>query len=368
MKSVTKKRRRRWRESDSKQRPDPAGLGPASALCRSLPNPTPACEISAMTRADIERMDEIFFPNLASAMKKASAGGFRLAYYTTAETAMRILANQEVWLRNTAVMNDYMEVQHGMRCLHEAWQKSDGAKRVKSLLEELHAGAVARLESTYNSWHTKIQSDTFIACVSEHQASENDHGRLSMWRAYGGKAGVAFVFKPDFLSQETNAIGAYSHPVSYLDGSNFAVGLNALADRMEQAKPFLKNRTGDEMHNIAFSLLLWSAIATKHPGFAEEREWRVVAVPSMWKSEIMRQTVEVVRGIPQPVLKLPLRNFPAHNIWSLAIPELLDRIVIGPCDNPRILARAFSELLSQAGVKDVAEKITSSGIPLRHLV
>jgi hypothetical protein len=320
-----------------------------------------------MPNPDTQRIDEIFFPTVASAMQRGTGGDFRLAYYTSAETAMRILEKQEVWLRNTAVMNDYMEVQHGMECLAEAWRNSDGAKRVKAILEELNAGAVERLEKTYNSWHDTIHSDTFITCVSEHQASEDQHGRLSMWRAYGGKAGVAFVFKPDFLAQETHAIGAYSHPVSYLDGGGFAGGLNALAERMEAAKSFLKERKADEMHNTAFALLLWAAIATKHPGFAEEREWRVVAIPSLWKSKVLQPSIELIRGIPQPVLKLPLRNYPEHNITNLGVADLLDRVVIGPCDNPGILGRAFIKLLEQAGVADPAKKVKISNIPLRHL-
>lgn len=280
---------------------------------------------------------------------------------------MRILQKPEVWMRNTAVMNDYMEVEHGMECLDEAWTTSAGATRVKSILENLNSGAVDRLERSYRSWRSTIKSDTFITCVSEHQPHEDLHGRLSMWRAYGGKAGVAFVFKPDFLVQESHAIGAYSHPVSYLDRFSFADGLNTLADRMDAAKSFLKERDSDEMHNTAFAWLLWAAIATKHPGFAEEREWRIVAIPSIWKSEIMHSTIELVRGIPQPVLKLPLRNFPEHKITSLSIPDLLDSVVIGPCDNPGILGRAFVKLLENAGVSDPGKKIKISNIPLRHL-
>ncbi len=321
-----------------------------------------------MSPSESHQLDAIFFPALAEGMVKLASQNLRFAYYTTAETATRILQSREVWLRNTGVMNDYMEVQHGMECLKAAWEESAGATRMKTILEELSPGSVEKLQSLYNGWHPIIQSGTFITCMSEHPVDENDHGRLSMWRAYGGKAGIAFVFKPDFLALETADLGAYSHPVSYLDVTRFAGTLATVAQRMEAQKAFLKSCAPEQIHNSAFMLLLWSALATKHPGFAEEKEWRVAAVPSMWKSKILRRSIEVIGGVAQPVLKLPLQNFPEHQITGLAISEMLERVIIGPCDNPRILCQAFAEMLDTAGVKEPLKKITISGIPLRHSV
>ena len=319
-----------------------------------------------MNLPESQQLDSIFFPALADGMNKLATRDLRFAYYTTAETATRILQSGEVWLRNTAVMNDYMEVRHGMACLKSAWEKSNGATRVKAILEELSPGSVEKLQSLYNGWHPTIETGTFITCVSEHSVEENDHGRLSMWRAYGGKAGVAFVFKPDYLAMQTDVLGAYSHPVSYLDVTRFSGALATVADRMEAQKAFLKSCPPQEIHNSAFMLLLWSALATKHPGFAEEKEWRVAAVPSMWQSKILRRSVEIIAGVPQPVLKLPLRNFPEHQITGLGLPDLIERVIIGPCDNPGILYRAFVELLSANGVPAPSQKITVSGIPLRQ--
>ena len=49
-----------------------------------------------------------------------------------------------------------------------------------------------------NSW-SDIRLNTYITCVSEHQDSEDKHGRLSMWRAFGGGTGtrVGIVFEED---------------------------------------------------------------------------------------------------------------------------------------------------------------------------
>ena len=177
---------------------------------------------------------------------------------------------------------------------------------------------------------------------------------------------MAFVFKPDFLATETDAFGAYSHPVSYLNRSQFAAAFSKIASDMLASMDFVRKLAPLEVENAVFSLLLWSAVATKHPAFAEEREWRVVAIPPMWPSKILIQSVEVIRGIPQPVLKLPFRNFPEHNVAGLTIPDLLDRVIIGPCEHPDMLRRAMTDLLISAGVQKPSEKIIVSGIPLRQ--
>lgn len=60
---------------------------------------------------------DIFFSHSAAARERAIENGGRFAYYTTAATAHQIVKNQELWMRNAAVMNDFTEVAHGLQCL-----------------------------------------------------------------------------------------------------------------------------------------------------------------------------------------------------------------------------------------------------------
>ena len=78
----------------------------------------------------------------------------------------------------------------------------------------------------------------------------------------------------------------------------------------------------------------------------------------MWKS---------CAAHPQKVLKLKLENVPEQGLLGLDIPELLDSILIGPCEFPLMIYQAFVQLLEQAGVPDARERIITSDIPLRHL-
>jgi hypothetical protein len=67
-----------------------------------------------MSITDQEIYREIFFSHSASARDRAIRNGGRFAYYTTSATAHLLLKNEELWMRNTAVMNDFTEVAHGL--------------------------------------------------------------------------------------------------------------------------------------------------------------------------------------------------------------------------------------------------------------
>lgn len=66
------------------------------------------------------------------------------------------------------------------------------------------------------------------------------------------------------------------------------------------------------------------------------------------------------------VVKFKLENAPDEGLVGLALPELLDRIIIGPCEFPVVIFRAFRQLLSDRNVPDLQNKIIISDIPLRQ--
>jgi hypothetical protein len=87
----------------------------------------------------------------------------------------------------------------------------------------------------------------------------------------------------------------------------------------------------------------------------------------MLNSEYLIPALEVVRGIPQTVFKIDLVNHEDEGLTGLDLPELLNRIIIGPCQYPAVLFNAFARLLENAEIKDGWKKITVSDIPLRHI-
>ena len=87
----------------------------------------------------------------------------------------------------------------------------------------------------------------------------------------------------------------------------------------------------------------------------------------MKSSDLVPPEIEVINGIPQTVLKIKLRNHPDLGLRGLELPELLHRVIIGPCDYPDVVRRAIHQLLVDAAVSeaDANAKIAVSRIPLR---
>ena len=80
----------------------------------------------------------------------------------------------------------------------------------------------------------------------------------------------------------------------------------------------------------------------------------------------MIKEVTTINGIPQTVYKIPLLNIPEEGFLNAEIPELIDRIIIGPTQYPTAIAEAIEAQLVEAGVSDAGDRIVISDIPLRQ--
>ena len=163
----------------------------------------------------------------------------------------------------------------------------------------------------------------------------------------------------------TQVLNVFSSPVEYQRPDEVAEKLHKIARNISNHTDFLKQVGPDAVKKAVLNMFLFGILCTKHPGFLEEREWRAIALPQMYPSQHYASAIEVIRGVPQRVLKLDFKNHPEQGFAGLAIPELIDRIIIGPCQFPKIIQVAFLELLQQAGVPNASERIITSGIPLR---
>ena len=279
---------------------------------------------------------------------------------------MKILKSKQIWLRNTAVMNDYSEVRYGTSCFEGAYNTEPGTN-FKTALESCFPGLAKEVtREIFDDWRPIIRDDTYVTCLSEHLPDEDQHGRLSMWRAYGGDAGVALVIRGAVMFSNTQVLKVISSPVAYRQPDQVGVAINKVAQTITIHTDFLKGISRDDARTAVFNMFLFGILCTKHPGFLEEREWRAIASPQMYPTPHCISGIEVIRGVPQRVLKIDLKNHPEQGLVGLAIPELIDRIIIGPCQFPAIIRAAFLELLQEAGVPDADERIVDSKIPLRQ--
>ena len=306
----------------------------------------------------------LFFPEAVKRVNEFRTQGLRLVYYTSAATALQIIQGKEIWLRNAAVMNDYAEIAYGRDALSGAIGSDKGHSLV-AFLNNAFDGLGDTSLTRFEAWAGSILSETYITCVSEHPAEEDMYGRLSMWRAYGGEAGVALVINADFLDNHAPDWGVISSPVTYADDAHFQALFAEMVDGILQEREFVASANRQLVARYFENAMIFAATCTKHPGFLEEREWRLLANTRLWPAPKLRSEVAVLRNVPQVVMKMPLGEFPDLNVTA-SIPALLSGAIIGPCDHPQIVAAALVNALQTAGVRNAIEYVTQSDIPLRH--
>ncbi len=186
-----------------------------------------------------------------------------------------------------------------------------------------------------------------------------------MWRAYGGASGVAIVIKSSALLLSYEGLGVYSSPVAYLDAAGFETKLAEVLDGWEAAKDILKQYSRDELLWRVMNMFRFAVLSTKHPGFVEEREWRLIHFPQIEGvgKHVLKPCIKTIRGVPQPVRRLPLDG--SEGAEGIKLSSIIDLVVIGPTQFPQVIREAFIDALTRRGVEDPSSKIVVSGIPLR---
>jgi hypothetical protein len=261
-------------------------------------------------------------------------------------------------------MNDYTEVAHGIYCLTRFYESSAGDE-LKAAMDGCFPGISSEWSSLFDAWIPVIRRHTYILSVSEHTQLDDQYGRLSMWRAYGGNAGVAFIFKGGPMLRPSDALRAYSSPVDYLGPDGVAGEMGKIALGLRTHKSYVRQQGKEWLKRGMFEAFRFAAICTKHPAFLEEREWRVVSTQVLHESDRLKPVPEIIGGVTQLLLKLKLADVPEEGLTGLTIPDCLDRVLIGPCEHPEVIAASLTELLESTGVEDASKKIHITGIPLR---
>lgn len=318
-----------------------------------------------MEKSDIEKFLQVFFPYVHQREDWLKENGTNLVHYTSAEAAMNILRTKEIWLRESTCMNDFMEVQHGIDCLSAAYNTHENGKKFQAALNGIFGGITKDVEAKFNESVGLLKSETYLMCLSEHDPNENELGRLSMWRAYSANSGVAIVINTRAPLNDSGALNAFTLPVEYLSDADFADKLGRIAEAIQSEAAFIEKQGRETVANVIFNMLRFGAIATKHPGFKEEKEWRVVYSPKLTPSDHLVKDVKVINGTPQTIFKIPLKNIPERGLRGLEIPEMIERIIIGPTQFPLAMWKAFVTLLADAGVQNPESKVWTSRIPLR---
>lgn len=309
-----------------------------------------------------EKVTSILMPYATARRKKLKESDGRFVHYTSASSGLNIIRTRSLWLRNTTAMADYSEVQHGNRVLGT---HPNLPPLIETLNREL-AGVGDDARTLFQQWWNDIQFQTFLASISEHDPSEDQHGRLSMWRAFARtSARVALVFKFPIIPGFAQPLRLLLSPVAYFTPEELSLELAAVKDSVIANAEYLRSLDRNIVVGFALFMLLLGVVCLKHDGFKEEREWRMIYSPIRLPSPFIKSSIEIVDGVPQKIYKVPLEGHGAPGLEALIFSKLLDRVIIGPSQYPLVMYGAFVDELKAAGVADAENRVFVSGIPIR---
>jgi hypothetical protein len=294
-----------------------------------------------------------------------------LAHYTSVQVIEQILRNDEVWLANPLYMNDLDEMRAGIllgsQLFPEFATKAGGTVERTNRLIEPYNHYVAHLS-------TEAALDTYIFCLSEHPHGDTD-GRLSMWREYGSKGnGAALVVNSQKIHYQPHSPLIIAKVAYKTNGEREQV-LRTEFERwvtITQAAQLPDNQLYLAAYS-AFGFVKSLALTTKHTGFCEESEWRVVYVPERDPLGYLKTCLDYFvgpRGV-EPKLKYKFgksycaQTGNATSLESGSLTDILEFVMLGPSVSSPLAKASFIRMLERNGKSSFADRVFPSTIPLR---
>lgn len=307
------------------------------------------------------KIEEILFPYLLKETQRIVSEDTKFVHYTSSENAVNIIKSRSLWMRNTTCMNDYLEVKHGYRIVGEyldSKYSQDKGRHCFGFRDELETLMYSAIQLFQKIWSDSEYS-IYIASLSEHCKDEDEYGRLSMWRAYGGGSeSTALVLNNPAPTKDFNL---FMCPACYSE-TEASTRIDDLIKHMKSNEDYLISLDDKLLVNHILLSLILMIVSIKHTGFKEEKEWRVIYLPTLFGADHrIDESIEVVGGIPQTVFKIPLDG---KKVPNLCISKLIEKLIIGPSNYPMVQLKAFQHLLKEFNT-DVGGKIAVSQIPLR---
>lgn len=288
-----------------------------------------------------------------------------LYHYTNAQGLQGIIESQQLHATDINYLNDAEEHIHfcGKRLpelLDRMWNNCSEEERT----------SIIKLgyESKENFQHNILASfsksvpnnSSFTVSFSIPPSIDPDDGLLSQWRAYGRDGGYAIEFSTAGLVQKVQ---------SELEHFHYPYALFApvyYGQEISQEREHLENRFLDYVKAIVlnFDSLIFGfpllqeqlaalSILVKHPGFREEREFRLAFVrPDL----AIHGSEKAARASPLCFRPGSLKPYIALFEKKMGLP--IQRIIVGPHPEKEKRKAAVEALLRQNNIK--AEVITSS--------
>lgn len=297
--------------------------------------------------------------------RKPPAGALPLlAHYTSIGTLERIAQTGEIWFSNPLYMNDVDELRYGMNLGLHAVRSHAGLRQA---CPPAHYNALLdAFDELYTTFDSDSAFDVYVFSCSEHDDEIGDDGLLSMWRGYGGDGnGVAIVFDmaPLLAAQSPLLV----RQVQYL---SYEASEAWMEEKLQQFAEALQREGGPVARMQAAAEALFDriklfALFTKHRGFHEEREWRLVYLREQDREGIFTQQLHYAissRGI-EPRLRFSTDVLGGH-VPAPHLEHMVRRIILGPVLATPLALRSVVRML-ELYQPAWADRVARSSTPYR---
>lgn len=294
----------------------------------------------------------------------------KLAHYTSIENIENILRTDETWFSNPLNMNDYEELRYVILESHNKFYDSKNLRDAFNDTEQFNS-LQKHFEYFFDQFSNQHYLDVYAFCFSEYSESDSD-GLLSMWRGYGGNGkGAAIVLDTAKLEPKENSPFIVAKVV-YLSKE---IRLKWIDNALDKLAVIIKtgNLFNDEdLYYAAYYLferIKIFALFTKHSGFKEEKEWRVVYLKernSDPQIDKMLGYAKTFRGL-EPKLKFKFKALESISNAEFSISSLTHKIILGPSFSSPMSKSTFERMLDIVGKPELKEKVSVSDIPFRPL-
>jgi hypothetical protein len=266
-------------------------------------------------------------------------------------------------------MNDLEEVRFGIIQGSLALKNSVPLREALER-EERHAIFTATLDGIIAEFERKHLLDTYVLCFSEHMPDDWD-GLLSMWRGYGGLGRGAAIMVDTQKLKPIDTSPIILAEVKYQTTEERHNWFQNTAKRFAPvlAKANLPDSKLYLAANALFDRLKLFSLFSKHKGFNEEREWRVVYLSDRDSGERLRPMLHYVNGSRGIEPKLRLKIQPLDGVLDdeISLDRLVDRILLGPSVSSPLAKRSVQRMLELIERSDMTRRVHASSIPFRTL-
>jgi hypothetical protein len=290
-----------------------------------------------------------------------------LAHYTSMEVLEKIVRTNEIWLSNPLFMNDLEEVRFG---LNESHRLVVDSKEIAQVCGD--SGRIDAFRNAFTQYYSQFAStqvlDTYVLCLSEHDSANVD-GVLSMWRGYGGNGhGAAIVFDSSKINNLPTSTFILAK-VHYGSGPDRITWIKTKIEEFVRLFATAPIATSD-LPTAAFQLFqrfkLFS-LFSKHLGFAEEAEWRIVYMRDRDSAGLLTPMFDYRVGSHgiEPFLKFKIESTAGVTAPDFSLEKLIDRIILGPTVSSPLSHAAVVKMLEKIDRSDLASRVRASSIPFR---